>query len=47
MVEKTVYTIVVMTAPCKINKKTREIYKDEVLISSINPKNLKGVEKKF
>jgi hypothetical protein len=47
MVEKTVYTIVAMTAPCKINKKTREIYKDEVLISSINPKNLKGVEKKF
>ena len=43
-VEKTVYTIVVITAPYKINKKTSEIYKDEVLISSINPKNLKGVE---
>lgn len=42
-VDKTVYTIVVMTAPYKINKKTHEIYKDEVLISRLNPKNLKGV----
>jgi hypothetical protein len=46
-VEKTVYTIVVMTAPYKINGKTREIYKDEVLISSLNPKNLKGIERKI
>jgi len=46
-VEKTVYIIVVMTAPYKINKKTREIYKDGVLISTINPKNLKGIEQKF
>ncbi len=46
-VEKTVYTIVVMTAPYKINKKTREIYKDEVLISNLNPKNLKGIERKI
>ena len=46
-VEKTVYTIVVMTAPYKINEKTREIYKDEVLISALNPKNLKGVECKI
>jgi PD-(D/E)XK nuclease family transposase len=44
-VERTVYTIVVMTAPYKINKQTREIYKDEVLISSLNPKNLKGMER--
>lgn len=44
-VEKTVYTIVVMTAPYKINAKTNEIYKDEVLISSLNPKNLKGIER--
>jgi predicted transposase/invertase (TIGR01784 family) len=46
-VEKTVYTIVVMTAPYKINEKTREIYKDEVLISILNPKNLKGMERKL
>jgi predicted transposase/invertase (TIGR01784 family) len=46
-VEKTVYTIVVMTAPYKINEKTREFYRDEVLISSLNPKNLKGVERKI
>ncbi len=46
-VERTVYTIVVMTAPYKINEKTREIYKDEVLISTLNPKNLKGIERKF
>jgi hypothetical protein len=46
-VDKTVYTIVVMTAPYKINEKTREFYRDEVLISSLNPKNLKGVERKI
>jgi hypothetical protein len=45
-VEKTVYTIVVMTAPYKINEKTREFYRDEVLISSLNPKNLNGFERK-
>ncbi|MDX2248135.1 MAG: PD-(D/E)XK nuclease family transposase [Bacteroidia bacterium] len=46
-VEKTVYTIVLMTAPYKINAKTNKLYKDEVLISSINPKNLKGIERKI
>ncbi|MDX2304756.1 MAG: PD-(D/E)XK nuclease family transposase [Microscillaceae bacterium] len=46
-VEKTVYTIVVMTAPYKINTKTKEIYKDEVLISNLNPKNLLGLERKI
>lgn len=46
-VEKTVYTIVVMTAPYKIDKKTGEFYKDEVLISALNPKNLKGIERKL
>lgn len=44
-VERTVYTIVVMTAPYKINAKTKELYKDEVLISKLNPKNLKGIER--
>jgi PD-(D/E)XK nuclease family transposase len=46
-VEKTVYTIVVMTAPYKINEKTREFYRDEGLISTLNPKNLKGIERKI
>jgi len=46
-VERTVYTIVVVTAPYRVHKKTRELYKDEVLISSINPKNLKGIERKI
>jgi predicted transposase/invertase (TIGR01784 family) len=46
-VDKTVYTIVVMTAPYKINEKTREFYRDEVLISTLNPKNLKGVERRI
>ncbi len=46
-VEKTVYTIVVMTAPYKINAKTKELYKDEVLVSNLNPKNLKGLERKI
>ena len=46
-VGKTVYTIIVMTAPYKINKKTNEIYKDEVLISTLNPKNLKGLERRL
>lgn len=46
-VDKTVYTIVVITAPYKINKKTHEIYKDEVLISNLNPMNLEGVERKI
>ncbi|TAE18400.1 MAG: hypothetical protein EAZ95_04165 [Bacteroidetes bacterium] len=46
-VEKTVYTIVVMTAPYKLHTKTNEIYKDEVLISTLNPKNLKGIERKL
>lgn len=44
-VEKTVYTIVVMTAPYKIHEKTREIFRDEVLISNLNPKNLKNIER--
>jgi hypothetical protein len=46
-VDRTVYTIVIMTAPYKVNEKTKEIYKDEVLISALNPKNLKGIERKI
>jgi hypothetical protein len=44
-VDRVVYTIVVMTSKCKIHQKTGEIVEDEVLISSLNPKNLKGYEK--
>ncbi len=47
LVDKTVYTIVIITAPYKINKKTHEIYKDEVLISTLNPRNIKGIERKI
>lgn len=46
-VERTVYTIVVITAPYKVNKWTNSVYRDEVLISNLNPKNLKGVERKL
>lgn len=41
------YTIVVMTAPYKLNPKTNELYKDEVLVSNLNPKNLKGMERRL
>jgi hypothetical protein len=37
----------VMTAPYRVNDRTNEIYKDEVLISKLNPKNLKGIERKI
>jgi hypothetical protein len=46
-VEKTVYTIVVLTAPHKVNPRTNEVYKDEVLVSNLNPKNLRGAERKL
>ena len=44
-VDKTVYTIVVITAPYTLNKETNRQEKDEVLVSSLNPKNLKGQER--
>jgi len=47
LVECTVYTIVVMTAPYKINIKTGKFYDDEVLILILNPKNLNGIERKL
>jgi len=36
-----------MTAPYRLNSKTREIYRDEVLVSTLNPKNLRGIERKI
>ena len=44
-VGKTVYTIVMITAPYRLNKKTGEVFKDEVLISKLNPRNLHGIER--
>jgi len=41
-IEQTVYTIIVLTAPYKINQKTGEPIKDEVMISSVDPRNLEG-----
>ncbi len=46
-IDKTVYTIVLMTAPYKRNKITGNLYKDEVLISKSNPYNLQGIERKM
>ncbi len=43
--QRTVYTIVVITAPYRTNLKTGEITRDEVLISRLNPRNLQGVER--
>ncbi|MCU0288790.1 MAG: hypothetical protein MUF15_20645, partial [Acidobacteria bacterium] len=40
-IEKTVFTIVVLTAPYKITQRTGEPIIDEVLISSFDPRNLK------
>lgn len=46
-VARTVYTIVVMTAPYRANLQTGEIVRDEVLISKMNPQNLQGFEQKI
>jgi hypothetical protein len=43
-IEKTVYAVVFITAPYKINQKTGIPIKDELLISNLNPKNIKGDE---
>jgi hypothetical protein len=39
---KTVYTIVVLTAPYKVLDKMGNVVKNEVLITELNPRNLKG-----
>jgi len=44
-IERTVYTIVVITAPYKLDKQTGEVLRDDVLISRLNPRNLRGVER--
>jgi hypothetical protein len=39
-IDRTVYTIVVLTAPFKIDQKNNKPIKDEVMITSVNPRNL-------
>lgn len=39
-IDRTVYTIVVLTAPYKIDQKNQKPIKDEVMITSVNPRNL-------
>jgi hypothetical protein len=43
-IDKTVYTIVVLTAPYTVSDKQGIPIKNEVLISKLNPQNLKGDE---
>lgn len=39
-IDRTIYTIVVLTAPYKINQKNNRPIKDEVMITSLDPRNL-------
>ena len=39
-IDRTVYTIVVLTAPYKIDQKNNRPIKDEVMITSVDPRNL-------
>ncbi|UCH98208.1 MAG: PD-(D/E)XK nuclease family transposase, partial [Candidatus Aminicenantes bacterium] len=39
-IDRTVYSIVVLTAPYKINQKNNKPIKDEVMITSVDPRNL-------
>jgi predicted transposase/invertase (TIGR01784 family) len=39
-IDRTVYTIVVLTAPYKIDQKNNRPIKDEVMITSLDPRNL-------
>jgi len=39
-IDKTVYTIVVLTAPYKLDDKNQRTIRDEVLITSMDPRNL-------
>jgi len=39
-IERTVYAIVVLTAPYKIDQKNHKPIKDEVMITSVDPRNL-------
>ncbi|NIM10344.1 MAG: hypothetical protein GTO45_00005, partial [Candidatus Aminicenantes bacterium] len=39
-IDRTVYAIVVLTAPYKIDQKNNRPIKDEVMITSLDPRNL-------
>jgi predicted transposase/invertase (TIGR01784 family) len=41
-IKRTVYTIVVLTAPSQITDKQGKAVKDDILISEVNPRNRKG-----
>ncbi len=41
-IDRKVYTIVVLTAPYRIDDRTHLIIKDEVLVSSVDPRNLEN-----
>jgi len=45
--KKEVYTIIVITAPYVAVEKSGEILKDDVLISSLNPRTLQGLEREM
>ena len=45
IVPRTVYVIVVMTAPYKFNEKNGRSVRDEVLLLKLNPKTLAGLER--
>jgi hypothetical protein len=47
MIGKTVFTIVVMTAPYRVNMATGLVYEDEVLITSLNPRTIFGEERRL
>jgi hypothetical protein len=44
-IQQTVYVIVVMTAPYKFTEKSGKAVRDEVLLLSLNPKTLAGLER--
>lgn len=46
-IERTVYVIVVMTAPYKFDTKKGEAVRDEVLLLRLNPKTLSGIEREI
>ncbi len=46
-ITQTVYLIVVLTAPYKINDKSGKPIKDEVLLLRLNPRTLKGEEREL
>lgn len=46
-IAQTVYTIIVLTAPYTISAKNGKPIQDEMLVSKLNPKNIKGFEREI